>query len=208
MLLFVRDHGSHSSTLDKPVPNPYSWNKLTNVVYIDQPAGTGFSSKHSSPNVTDENQVAEQFLGWWKNFVDTFDLHHRKIFITGESYAGYYVPYIAEAMHNKTDPEYYNVDSVLIYDPSATFGVVQQDAPALPFVEYWSHLFNLNETFMNDLRARHEKCGYKTFLQDVMVFPPKGLLPSPPDVNADDPKCRLWSDIYDAAQLVNPCWYV
>ena len=37
--------------------------------------------------------------------MDTFDLSGRKVFITGESYAGYYVPYIADAMLNKNDTE-------------------------------------------------------------------------------------------------------
>jgi len=35
-----------------------------------------------------ETQVAAQFMGFWKNFMDTFNLHNRKVYITGESYAG------------------------------------------------------------------------------------------------------------------------
>ncbi len=52
---------------------------------------------------TNETDVAAQFLGFWENFVDTFALQNRRIFVTGESYAGYYVPYIADAMLNKND---------------------------------------------------------------------------------------------------------
>jgi carboxypeptidase D len=85
----------------KPVPNPYTWVNLTNVVWVEQPIGTGFSQ--GTPTATSEKDVAEQFLGFWKNFMDTFDLKGRKVFITGESYAGYYVPYIADAMLNKND---------------------------------------------------------------------------------------------------------
>lgn len=73
----------------KPVKNPYTWVNLTNVVWIEQPAGTGFSQKRGTPSATNELEVAAQFLGFWKNFVDTFGLHNRKIYITGESYAGY-----------------------------------------------------------------------------------------------------------------------
>lgn len=77
----------------KPVENPYSWTRLTNVVYIEQPVGTGFSQ--GTPTAQDEEDVADQFKLFWKNFVDTFDLKGSKVYITGESYAGMYVPYIA-----------------------------------------------------------------------------------------------------------------
>lgn len=76
--------------------NPWSWTNLTNVVWVEQPIGTGFSQ--GTPTATDEEDVAAQFMGFWENFVDTFDLQDRRVFIAGESYAGYYVPYIASAM--------------------------------------------------------------------------------------------------------------
>lgn len=100
----------------KPLPNPYSWTNLTNVVYVDQPAGTGFSPGPST--VTDEKGVAAQFKSWFKHFSDTFDLHGRKIYLTGESYAGQYIPYIASAMLDEEDEKYFNVKGIQINDPS------------------------------------------------------------------------------------------
>jgi carboxypeptidase D len=73
----------------RPVQNQYTWVNLTNVVWIEQPAGTGFSPQKSTPPATNEVEVAAQFLGFWKNFVDTFGLQNRKVYISGESYAGY-----------------------------------------------------------------------------------------------------------------------
>jgi hypothetical protein len=69
-----------------PVRNQYSWTNLSNVVWIDQPVGTGFTQ--GIPNATSEVDVANQFLPFWKNFMNTFDLNHKKVYITGESYAG------------------------------------------------------------------------------------------------------------------------
>jgi carboxypeptidase D len=57
------------------------------MVYIDQPVGTGYS-KTGKPNATSEADVSAQFNSWWKNFIDEFDLHGRKVYLTGESYAG------------------------------------------------------------------------------------------------------------------------
>ncbi len=110
----------------KPVKNPYSWVNLTNMVWIEQPVGTGFSQ--GTPTTKNEVDVAAQFLGFFKNFLDTFHLHHKKVFITGESFAGKYVPYIADAMLKKNDTKYYDVESILIYDPSLSTSAVQNQS--------------------------------------------------------------------------------
>ena len=109
-----------------PVPNPWTWVNLTNMVWVEQPVGTGFTQ--GTADVTDETGVASEFLGFWKNFVDTFGLQNRKVYISGESYAGYYVPYIADAMLNSNDTVYYDVESILIYDPSTSTEAVQQQS--------------------------------------------------------------------------------
>ena len=110
----------------KPVKNPWTWINLTNMVWVEQPVGTGFSQ--GDPTATSEADVAAQFLGFFKNFVDTFGLHNRKVFITGESYAGYYVPYIADAMLNTNDTTYYGVDSIMVYDPLISTSDVQNQS--------------------------------------------------------------------------------
>ncbi|TID12460.1 Carboxypeptidase cpdS [Venturia nashicola] len=77
----------------RPMRNQWSWNRVTNMIYIDQPVGSGFSQ--GKPTALGEYEVAEQFLGFWKKFIDTFQIKGRKVYVTGESYAGMYVPYIA-----------------------------------------------------------------------------------------------------------------
>lgn len=58
-----------------PVKNNWAWSNLTNVVWVEQPAGTGFSHVGSDGAPKDEIEVAAQFLGWFKNFMDTFALY-------------------------------------------------------------------------------------------------------------------------------------
>lgn len=70
----------------KPVRNLWSWHRLTNIVYVDQPAGTGFSSSGKSLP-SNEWDVADSFMGFWRNFVGVFDLEGYEIYLTGESYA-------------------------------------------------------------------------------------------------------------------------
>jgi carboxypeptidase D len=89
---------------------------LTNVVYIDQPAGTGFSPGPAS--VENEVDVANQFNDFWKNFIETFSMQGYKVYITGESYAGQYIPYIASGMLDRKDKTHFNLKGIQINDPS------------------------------------------------------------------------------------------
>lgn len=76
------------------ITNPWSWNTNANVLYIDQPLGTGFSTA----NVVDETEaeIAEHFLVFLNEFLQGFPEYvGRDFFITGESYAGHYIPSIA-----------------------------------------------------------------------------------------------------------------
>jgi carboxypeptidase C (cathepsin A) len=77
------------------VENPYPWNKEANVIYIESPAGIGFSlcpnaseCGFDDANSADDNLVALAFL-----FTQKFpELHKNDLWLSGESYAGIYVP--------------------------------------------------------------------------------------------------------------------
>lgn len=116
-----------------PLQNPWTWVNLTNMVWIDQPVGTGFSQ--GTPNATSSEDAAVQFLSFWKNFVDLFGLHDRKVFITGESFAGQYVPYIAAAMLDQDDKSYFNVSGIMIYDPSFGWPQISKQVPIVAFTD-------------------------------------------------------------------------
>lgn len=71
----------------EPYLNPFSFTNLTNMVWIDQPIGVGLSSAApgAAAAVINETDVARDFAGFWKNFVDTFDMHDYDVYFTGES---------------------------------------------------------------------------------------------------------------------------
>lgn len=73
-----------------PSPNPNSWTKLANVLYIDQPLGTGFSG--GSKVTSDIADITFDFFHWLQAFYDRFPtLKSKNTYIMGESYAGIYV---------------------------------------------------------------------------------------------------------------------
>lgn len=85
------------------VRNEHGWNKVAHVVFIDQPVGVGFSyaSPDRSPTsqyfAKDEATVAANFYQALVSFYTKFPEHKsKKLFIAGESYAGHYIPAIAD----------------------------------------------------------------------------------------------------------------
>lgn len=74
---------------------------------VDQPVGTGFST--GKPTAVSQEETAHDFVKFFKNFQKTFGIKHFKIYVTGESYAGRYVPYISAAILDQHDKEYYDL---------------------------------------------------------------------------------------------------
>lgn len=64
---------------------------------------------------TSELDIAADFVGFFKNFEDLFGIKNYKIYVTGESYAGRYVPYISAAMLDQNDTTYFNLSGALAY---------------------------------------------------------------------------------------------
>ena len=73
--------------------NPWSWNTNANLIYIDQPAGTGFSTSTRSGWDHNEAEVAEDMYHFLQAlFADHPLWAQGDFYIFGESYAGHYVP--------------------------------------------------------------------------------------------------------------------
>lgn len=70
-------------------------------------------------------ELGEQFVGFYKNFMETFDLQGHDIYLTGESYGGYYVPYVADAILNENNPDM-PLKGIAINDPIIGDGTTQQ----------------------------------------------------------------------------------
>jgi len=76
------------------VANPYSWHNKANVMWVDQPAGVGFSTSGSGSR--DEEGVAKNMYTFLQGFFKQFPQYQKTDFyIFGESYGGHYVPAIA-----------------------------------------------------------------------------------------------------------------
>lgn len=94
----LTENGPFTVTKDKRlVYNPYSWNKFANMLYLESPAGVGFSYAADGNVTTDDDLTSLNSLHALLNFLEKFPgFKHRDFYITGESYAGVYVPTLAQ----------------------------------------------------------------------------------------------------------------
>ncbi|XP_068657169.1 serine carboxypeptidase-like 2 [Aristolochia californica] len=81
--------------------NPNSWTQVANVIFLDQPVGTGFSYasiSNYSMGDTKAAQLVHQFIRKWLNDHPLFSSN--PLYITGDSYSGIIVPIIVQEISN------------------------------------------------------------------------------------------------------------
>lgn len=79
----------------------FSWTQNHNVIYIDNPVGTGYSFTNGG-YAQNETKVGEDLYSALIQFFTLFpELQKNDFFITGESYAGKYVPAISYTIYKK-----------------------------------------------------------------------------------------------------------
>ncbi|KAM3275854.1 hypothetical protein ACQJBY_044311 [Aegilops geniculata] len=75
--------------------NRHAWNNLANVIFLESPAGVGFSYSNASIPSGDTRTAVDAYmflLNWLERFPE---YKGRDFYISGESYAGHYVPQLA-----------------------------------------------------------------------------------------------------------------
>ena len=87
--------------------NPYSWNEAANVLYVDQPLGSGFSNTTNPDNrAMNQDDVAKTFYEFLLKFIEKYpEYKKRNFYVTGESYAGHYVPAITAYILEQENPD-------------------------------------------------------------------------------------------------------
>ncbi|KAI9244035.1 Alpha/Beta hydrolase protein [Phascolomyces articulosus] len=105
-----------SSVHNEVETNPYSWNTKSNIVFVDQPANTGFS--YGSYHVKNSKEAARDIFMFLQLFLMAFpNLANSQLHIAGESYAGHYIPAIASEIliqNNAAQFHLLNLNSLLI----------------------------------------------------------------------------------------------
>ncbi|CAL8172801.1 unnamed protein product [Prunus armeniaca] len=93
--------------------NPYSWNQVANILFLDSPVGVGFSYSNTSSDLLSngDKRTAEDSLAFLLKWFERFPQYKgREFYITGESYG-----------------ELGNIDPYSIYTPACPANVSQSN---------------------------------------------------------------------------------
>ncbi|XWS58978.1 hypothetical protein CRYUN_Cryun08bG0080900 [Craigia yunnanensis] len=139
--------------------NEFSWNKEANMLYLESPAGVGFSYSANNSfytNLNDEVAARDNLVFLERWFVKFPQYKNRDFFITGESYAGHYVPQLAQLIMKSNLKQ--NLKGIAIGNPLLEFVTDMNSADQY----YWSHglisdsVYELLISFCNSSRLMRE----------------------------------------------------
>lgn len=121
------------------VSNEYSWNKEANMLYLESPAGVGFSysTDPSFYGGVGDSMTARDNLrfleGWFAKFPQ---YKGRDLYVAGESYAGHYVPQLGQRMVEFNDKEkLFNLKGIALGNPVLEFSTDFNSRAEF----FWSH---------------------------------------------------------------------
>ena len=139
----------------------FNWNQKYNLLFLDNPCGVGFSWSHDECYATDEETVGSDLADAITKFYDLFpDLLESELFITGESYAGKYVPAFAYTLFTRNQDasnQYINLKGISIGDGAMS--------PPDQFFGYGDLLFN---AAMCDSRERQVFNDYESKMRAAL----------------------------------------
>ncbi|XAR50378.1 Carboxypeptidase D [Bertholletia excelsa] len=144
------------------VRNEYSWNREANMLYLETPVGVGFSySKNISSYSSVNDEITARgnlvFLQRW--FLKFPQYRHRDLFITGESYAGHYIPQLAKLMieFNKKE-NFFNLKGIALGNPVLEFATDFNSRAEF----FWSHGLISDSTYKLFTSA----CNYSRYVSE------------------------------------------
>nr|XP_054920719.1 lysosomal protective protein-like isoform X2 [Dermacentor andersoni] len=118
--------------------NPFSWNKVANVIFLEAPAGVGYSYDPTGNNSTDDYKATEDNYQAILDFFSKFpEFRKNEFYVTGESYAGIFVPLLTQRLL-LSNPLGINLKGYVIGNGAVDF---ELHGKAILFFAYYHGLF-------------------------------------------------------------------
>ncbi|CAI8606347.1 unnamed protein product [Vicia faba] len=141
--------------------NKHAWNKVANVLFLESPAGVGFSySNNTSDYTVGDKKTAIDSYFFLRNWLSRFPQYKtRDLFITGESYAGHYIPQLADLIYSKNKKNE-NQKQINLKGIAVGNGWIDDNLCMKGMYDYyWTHALNSDETHY----GIEKHCHFKSF---------------------------------------------
>ncbi|KAF0717233.1 Aste57867_2419 [Aphanomyces stellatus] len=103
--------------------NKYAWNRKANMVFLESPAGVGFSAPLLPAADYNDDTTAARAYEFLAQFFDAYPAYHgRDFYIAGESYAGRYIPFLLSKLI-ATPLAHVNLRGFAIGNPSTNYHI-------------------------------------------------------------------------------------
>lgn len=120
--------------------NPYRWNKIANIIFLEAPAGVGFSYDPTGQYSTNDDQTADDNYLALQAFFSKFpSLKNNDFYIAGESYGGIYVPMLT--LRVLKEPNGIRLKGYAVGNGALDFNILGN---ALVFFGYYHGLYGLS----------------------------------------------------------------
>ncbi|KAL2328559.1 hypothetical protein Fmac_021986 [Flemingia macrophylla] len=101
LALFYENGPFHFANNLSLIWNDFGWDQASNILFVDQPTGTGFSYSSDESDIRqDETGVSNDLYDFLQEFFKAHpDFVKNDFYITGESYAGHFIPAFASRIN-------------------------------------------------------------------------------------------------------------
>ncbi|KAK3377854.1 pheromone-processing carboxypeptidase KEX1 [Podospora didyma] len=157
--------------------NDGSWNEFANIMFVDNPVGTGFSYVNTDSYLHELDDMADQFIIFLEKWFTLFpEYEHDDLYIAGESYAGQHIPYIAKHIlaRNKLPNTKHKWNLMGLLIGNGWISPKEQYDAYLQFA-YEKNLIQKGSDIASKLEVQHRICQ-----QQLAVNPP----------SIDNPECE------------------
>jgi carboxypeptidase C (cathepsin A) len=126
--------GSPDSNLTL-VSNPWTWTNAANMIFLEAPVGVGFSySNNAKDYTTNDTQTAQDNYNFLKAWFNAYPEYQANPFwISGESYAGIYVPTLANLVLGDSS---INFQGILVGNGVTDYKYDNEFQALFPFMYY------------------------------------------------------------------------
>ncbi|PWN38480.1 alpha/beta-hydrolase [Meira miltonrushii] len=164
-------------------PNPYSFTLAADIMWVTHPVGVSYTT--GDARITNEDQISEQFVLWWKNVLKVFpELATKNLYLLGESFGGTYIANIHSKMVAAGFKTY---KGGMMIDPVFSDRITQRQLPVYEFSLANRNILNFTDAELAEIKEESDKCDYSFFTDKNLHYPPKGRVPSPiPGCNPRD----------------------